>query len=184
MQEINGPDARHVFACDLNPVCRKWLREHVRPELMFEDVTDRSFSAGRFCGKAEPTEPSVTKSVLAQCNASADLDLYIAGFPCTPFSEKGRREGWADEASQAFFGVVRTISVLRPRAVILENVPGIIKSGCIHEVLAALRVIRGYTMKVRLLNTKDYFLPQQRRRIYITMLRTDELHADPKTSHE
>ena len=190
MQESNGPDARHVFACDLSPVCRKWLREHVQPEVIFEDLTHRTFRAGCVRGQAEVqnlsettanSEPSLT-SIHAQ--SAGPVDLYVAGFPCTPFSEKGRREGWGDEASQTFFGVVRTISVLRPRAVILENVPGIIKTGCIREVLRALRVINGYTIRVRLLNTSDYFLPQQRRKLYIVMFRTDALHADPQTSHD
>ena len=182
MQTADGPSAHHVFASDISPSSRRWLRKNIQPEVLYNDIMKRSFSPSKICGMAEVG--SVEHTGTAETTYVGPLDLYVAGFPCTPFSDKGRREGWEAEASGTFFAVARTIATLRPKAAILENVPGIIKTGCIHKVLDALRLIKGYTTRVRMLCSSHYFVPQNRRRVYIVMFRTDALqHADPQTAH-
>jgi site-specific DNA-cytosine methylase len=47
---------------------------------------------------------------------SASLDFYVVGFMCTPFSPKGKRQGWADEAAKTLFSAMRTVGALRPKA--------------------------------------------------------------------
>jgi site-specific DNA-cytosine methylase len=103
-----------------------------------------------------------------------DVDLYACGFPCTPFSTKGKQLGWDDANSKPFWVAAKTIATLRPKAVVLENVMGITRQGGLDKVMSVLNVIRGYvsTSLVNLSNL-DFGIPQHRPRVYIVMIRSD-----------
>jgi site-specific DNA-cytosine methylase len=89
-----------------------------------------------------------------------------------------------DEATRTFTNCVRTIKALRPKGVILENVVGLIKTGCVNEVKTALGHIPGYVLQVIHLNSADFGVPQHRARIYIIMLRLDALRGSPDACQE
>ena len=59
-----------------------------------------------------------------------DHDLYVAGFPCQPFSAMGLREGVPDRHGRGFIitHIVVALQAKQPRACILENVRGLITS--------------------------------------------------------
>ncbi len=84
-----------------------------------------------------------------------------------------------DETTHTFTNCVRTIKALRPKGVILENVLGLIKTGCLKEVKVVLGRIPGYVLQVIQLDAADFGIPQHRARIYIIMLRTDVLRGAP-----
>jgi DNA-cytosine methyltransferase len=107
--------------------------------------------------------------------AESDLDFYVVGFPCTPFSDRGAKRGFDDDVAQTFWTTVRTVSTMRPRGVLLENVQGLAKSKCLVTVLKALQVVKGYIVQAVTVNAKDFGVPQNRNRIYIMMLRQDAL---------
>ncbi len=65
---------------------------------------------------------------------------------------------------------------------ILENVPGLIHSGCMEHVLRSVRAVPGYSHLVLKLNTAWFGPPQLRWRVYIIMLRTDALATIPETA--
>lgn len=60
------------------------------------------------------------------------VDIITAGFPCQPFSVAGRRQGEADERN-LWPDTIRIIREVRPRHVLLENVPGLLAAP--HETL-------------------------------------------------
>jgi len=60
---------------------------------------------------------------------------------------------------------------MKPRAVILENVPQILQQA--DELIAALTTCKAYVFKVLKFQTADYGIPHHRLRVYIIMLRTD-----------
>ncbi len=89
-----------------------------------------------------------------------------------------------DETTKTFTHCVRTINALRPKGVILENVVGLIKTGCVNEVKSTLARIPGYVLQVIHLNSADFGVPQHRARIYIIMLRVDALRGTTDTCQQ
>jgi len=100
-----------------------------------------------------------------------DHDVLCAGFPCQAFSIAGKRGGFEDTRGTLFFDVARIIKEKQPRAFFLENVKGLIshRSGkTLATILKTLREDLGYYVPdPKILNAKDYGVPQNRERIFI-----------------
>lgn len=96
------------------------------------------------------------------------IDVVSGGPPCQPFSIGGRRRGREDDRD-FLPEFVRAILEVRPRAFIMENVPGLgsnTHSSYLREVLSPL--IDLYRISgPHLVNAADYGVPQSRRRIVI-----------------
>lgn len=98
-----------------------------------------------------------------------DFDILCAGFPCQAFSSAGKRQGFADTRGTLFFEVERILREKRPKGFILENVEGLTN----HDGGKTLQVIidrlsaLDYKFDFRVLNSKDFGVPQERKRIYI-----------------
>ena len=98
-----------------------------------------------------------------------DFDLLCAGFPCQAFSIAGRREGFADARGTLFFEIARLVGAKRPAYFLLENVPGLLshdKGRTFHTILCSFHEL-GYHVEWKVLNSKDFGVPQSRRRVYI-----------------
>ena len=107
----------HRMSCEIDDVARQWfLSNHEWPDLVFSDILQRSWPQG------------VSFDLLSESDQHLpiDLDLYICGFPCCPFSmRKGRSKCFEEEKARPFFAVVDYIHHGRPKAFILENVAGL-----------------------------------------------------------
>ena len=97
------------------------------------------------------------------------LDLITAGFPCQPFSVSGRRLGFADTRGTLFHEIVRVAEAGRPSYLLLENVPGLLsheKGETFRTIITAIHEL-GYSLEWCVLNSTNFGVPQQRRRVYI-----------------
>lgn len=100
------------------------------------------------------------------------IDLLTAGFPCPPFSVAGKQLGRDDERD-LFPAGLRLIEEIRPKAVMIENVRGILDARFesyrvqIDERLRSL----GYQTSWRLLNAADFGVSQLRPRVVIVALK-------------
>ena len=109
------------------------------------------------------------------------FDLLLAGFPCQPFSNAGLKKGFEDTRGTLFFDVARIIEQHRPRMVLLENVKGFAK----HDKGNTMRVVveildqLGYNVSSKILNAKDFGLPQNRERIFIVGLKRSVFGTTP-----
>lgn len=99
-----------------------------------------------------------------------DIDLICAGFPCQSFSVAGKRLGFADDTrGTLFFEVARIAREKRPAFLLLENVPGLLShdGGRTFETILSTLVEMGYHIEWCVLNSANFGVPQQRRRLYI-----------------
>src|SRR5437763_1834941 len=100
------------------------------------------------------------------------IALLAGGVPCPPFTVAGRRLGAADERD-LFAWAVELCHVIRPRALLLENVRGLSERrfGAYRQhVLDRLREL-GYVPGWRLLQASDFGVPQLRPRFVLVALR-------------
>lgn len=105
-----------------------------------------------------------------------DCDILTAGFPCQPFSKIGKLHGFADARGTLFWDVLRILKAKRPKAFVLENVANLInhdKGNTFKTILDGLENDLGYHVHYKVLNTKDFGAPQDRKRIYIVGFRDD-----------
>lgn len=98
-----------------------------------------------------------------------DFDLLCGGFPCQAFSIAGKRGGFTDSRGTLFFEIARILKAKRPKALLLENVKGLLH----HEGGATFRVIvqtlgqLGYDVQWMVLNSKFFGVPQNRERVFL-----------------
>lgn len=98
-----------------------------------------------------------------------DFDLLCGGFPCQAFSTAGKRLGFEDSRGTLFFEIARLAAARRPSYLLLENVPGLLshdKGRTFTAILSTLSEL-GYGIEWLVLNSKDFGVPQSRRRVYI-----------------
>lgn len=103
------------------------------------------------------------------------VSLLAGGVPCPPFTVAGRQLGAADERD-LFAWAVELVSVLKPRALLLENVRGLSMprfAGYRQHVLDRLTAL-GYVPEWKLLQASDYLVPQLRPRFVLVALRPTE----------
>ncbi len=104
-------------------------------------------------------------------------DILVGGFPCQAFSIAGKRGGFKDTRGTLFFDVARIIKEKQPKAFFLENVKGLVnhKQGkTLNTILNVLRNDLGYTVPdPRIMNAKNFGVPQNRERIFIVGFRGD-----------
>ncbi len=105
-----------------------------------------------------------------------DFDVLLAGFPCQAFSYAGKGEGFADATrGTLFFDVLRILNEKKPKGFILENVEGLVT----HDEGRTFKTIvqcleENYKVSARVLNAKDFGVPQDRKRIYIVGVRKNK----------
>jgi DNA (cytosine-5)-methyltransferase 1 len=157
-----GIDFESVFACEIDKYARKSFEQLHAPKTFYNDITTRNHS------KVD------------------QLDLYVAGFPCQSFSMAGKRKGFEETRGTLFFNVAEFIKENQPKTFVLENVKGLLSHDkgrtfqTIIDILSngggtqngqiSLDVMDdglGYHIYWKVLNTKNFGIPQNRERIFI-----------------
>ncbi len=99
-----------------------------------------------------------------------DFDVLCAGFPCQAFSISGKQKGFYDETrGTLFFDICRILEEKKPTAFILENVANLAThdNGRTLSVMLHSLESLGYTVNYKVLNAKEFGVPQNRERIII-----------------
>ena len=133
-----------VFSSEINEAC--------------QDVYNKNYGEIPF--------GDITKVDISQI---PDFDILCAGFPCQPFSICGKKKGFDDVRGTLFFDICRIIDAKKPSVVFLENVKHLIN----HDSKRTFKTIcnkleeLGYNVEYRVLNSKDFGVPQSRERLII-----------------
>ena len=98
-----------------------------------------------------------------------EFDLLCGGFPCQAFSVAGHRKGFGDPRGTLFFELARLAEARKPRYLLFENVPGLLNHDGGRTFATILDTLErlGYHVEWQVLNSKDFGVPQSRRRVYI-----------------
>ncbi|MEM0135989.1 MAG: DNA cytosine methyltransferase [Thermoplasmatales archaeon] len=164
-------------ANDIDP----WSRDTVRKNMSQLNFIDRDINKVS------------TKELLEEASLSVnDLDVLLGGPPCQPFSPAGKRMGLSDPRASPLKYFIKAINELRPRAFVMEEVPGILSSRLKHFPISergkrpptedevggsAFKVIlqmlnsTGYKLVYGRLNAADFGSPQVRERVIFLGLR-------------
>lgn len=120
-------------------------------------------------------------------NDIPDFDILLGGFPCQAFSFAGKRNGFNDARGTLFFEVARILKDKKPKAFLLENVEGLIthnkvnkndKIGSTLQSMIDILENLGYKVSYKVLNSADFGLAQDRKRIYIVGSLGKEINLD------
>ena len=98
-----------------------------------------------------------------------DFNFFTGGFPCQPFSTVGKRLGELDTRGTLFADIIRICDYKKPEFILLENVKGLAQGKqkpTFEKILKELARV-GYDVKWKILNSKDYGVPQNRERLWI-----------------
>ena len=152
-----------AWQCELDAWKRSVLAAHWPSIPIYEDVCDLGITDWR-----DNPEP---------------VDVMIGGFPCQDLSIAGKRKGFSGERSVLAFEFLRVAEYLKPRWLVLENVPGLLSSnkGLDFQRLLSEVVACGYGVGWRCLDARYFGVPQRRRRIFIVARRA-EAGVDPRTA--
>jgi DNA (cytosine-5)-methyltransferase 1 len=116
------------------------------------------------------------------------IDVVLGGPSCQGFSTHGRRNGWVrenDERNELWLHMLKVVQHLKPRAFLMENVPGLVywREGAFGEtILDEFRRI-GYSVSKQIILAADHGIPQRRRRLFIVGLRGKADFNFPKETH-
>lgn len=136
-----------VFAGDIDSKCKEsyFANYEIQDKDWFTDV--REFNASQYKGK---------------------VDFIVGGAPCQAFSMVGKRLGFEDARGTLFYEFARIIKECEPKLFLFENVKGLLNHDkgrtwrVMHDIFEEL----GYDVHFRVLNSKDYGIPQHRERVF------------------
>ena len=163
-----GVKHKSMFACDVDKYAKQSYLANYNPETFYDDITTRDH------------------------NEAPYVDLYVAGFPCQTFSMAGKRKGFEDTRGTLFFDLLKYLKAKKPKYFVLENVNGLLSHNGGRTFLTILDCLAktvnrqysfstyedglNYHIYYKVLNTKDYGIPQNRERVFIVGFR-DKKHS-------
>lgn len=172
---LNGKlQVEHTFSCELCPKKQQWITDNFKGlKFLFGDV--KELQTGR-----------ATNYITRETVDVPAVDIVLAGFVCKSVSfENTEREKYANcindasgKTGETFDGVMGYVRRYKPSLVICENVEGLVKRNkgaepVIHHVRDKF-VDADYGFEYRVLDSRDFLLPQRRHRCWMWAFRGAE----------
>lgn len=115
---------------------------------------------------------------ISEWNKDIEVDLIMHGSPCQDFSLAGKQEGGdfaSGTRSSLMYETLRIVNKLKPKYVVWENVKNLLSKTHKHNFDNYLEYMEsiGYTNYYKVLNAKDYGIPQNRERVFTISIRND-----------
>lgn len=149
---LSNNGGKCLYACEIDPFARKTYENNFGI-LTLEDVTKLESSKLPY------------------------VDIITFGFPCQDLSSIGTRKGLEDGTrSSLVYDALNIVMDKKPKAFIAENVKGLLshdKGKTFDGLMNYMKEIVGYTIYAKVLNSRDFGIPQNRERVYIIGIRKD-----------
>ena len=184
---IYSSGGKCVFANEMDPYASSIYRQNFENNNSSDDDNDNTL---------------IEADILDICairDIPHDTDILTGGFPCQPFSARGRQRGFQDDRGQLYREIVRVLRACHPKSFILENVAGLVSMGeggggryqgrgvprARGEVGSVFQTILnafkdcGYTVDWNICNSR-HFVAQYRERVFIVGIRNDIVAKEKK----
>lgn len=125
----------------------------------------------------------LTEEYLKRVIGDTKIDLVVGGPPCQSYSTLGKRR--MDYRANLFLQYKRVLTFIQPRALVFENVTGILsmdKGRLFQNILKEFEEL-GYVLKYRVLNAVDFGVPQHRERVILVGFKDDNPFEYPEPTH-
>jgi site-specific DNA-cytosine methylase len=146
----------HVFSCEIEPFKQAYIERNFAPPILFRDIR-------------ELDGDQATTAYGALVDVPGNVDMLVAGTSCVDYSNLNNEKKDIDEAGesgQTFRGMMTWIKKHEPPIVILENV-----CGAPWDKIAERFRQQGYQADYTRLDTKRYYIPHTRTRVYLVAVR-------------
>lgn len=159
---------RHLAFCESDAYRRDVLAARWPGVPIYEDVRAIGEPAGRTAADGDSAPADIGRRE-TRTGIRRSPHLLCGGFPCQDLSVAGQRKGLAGDRSGLFHEFARIAGIVRPRWLLVENVPGLLSSnggrdfGVVLGTLADL----GYGLAWRILDSRFFGVPQRRRRVFV-----------------
>lgn len=141
-----------LFACDIDKYCKEiyFANYDISEEQWYDDVCE--IDGTKYKNK---------------------LDILVGGSPCQSFSMVGKRKGLNDDRGNLVFEFMRVVKESRPKIFIFENVKGLLnhEKGKTWEHIEDEFKTLGYQFSYKVLNARNYGIPQNRERVFVVGFR-------------
>lgn len=158
----------YLAACEVNASCRDWILKQHKPRYLFTDCLERNWSDTSMAGAALDVMSN-------ERVAYPEVDVYVAGCPCTAFSFlHSDTLLFSEPAARPFFAALALIRCRKPKLAVLENVMGMLRADALPRVHQELSALKGfhYIILPNLSPTR-FGIPVNRPRVYIVVARVD-----------
>ena len=151
----------HVFSCEIEPFKQAYIERNFAPPILFRDIR-------------ELDGDQATTAYGALVDVPGNVDMLVAGTSCVDYSNLNNEKKTLDqkgESGQTFRGMMTWVTKHLPPIIILENV-----CNAPWQQIAEEFQRKGYQCHFMRLDTKHYYIPHTRTRVYLFAART----KDPK----
>ncbi|MGL5590847.1 MAG: DNA cytosine methyltransferase [Metamycoplasmataceae bacterium] len=196
-QALKRLDIEHeiLFACDNGNIEIEYDKEKEFDKVrkLKTDIEKKKYVDELYCRSTRKTN-YVKNSYLANYNISEDrfyqdinlldarnfknqIDIFVGGSPCQSFSSVGFQKGLEDARGTLFYEYARIIKETQPKFFIYENVRGLFNhdKGKTWRIIKSIFESLGYKIDFQILNSKDFGIPQNRRRLFVIGSKDQEI---------
>tara|TARA_B100001079_G_C16341801_1_gene483930 strand:+ start:201 stop:1205 length:1005 start_codon:yes stop_codon:yes gene_type:complete len=151
--------------------------KNVGSQILYANEFDKSIWKTFERNFTKKSNTFLDKRSITEVNADEvpDCDGIIGGPPCQSWSEAGALRGIEDKRGQLFFDFIRILKAKKPKFFLAENVSGMLAARHSEALKNIITLFEksGYIVSYKLLNTSDYGVPQDRKRVIFVGYRKD-----------
>jgi DNA (cytosine-5)-methyltransferase 1 len=179
-----------ALVCELDVHARSTYlrnRNHFIGEQKFKEIQDLHFGAVDTINSKNLNKVMTILQSAYKTSKKPEIDLIVGGPPCQGYSGIGHRRSYGVEkkelpSNRLFEPMAKLIKTVQPKIFLFENVKGILsgrwtkngeKGEIWEDVRGCFRNLEGYTTNWKLIQAKDYGVPQNRPRVLLVGIRND-----------